>query len=48
MNFKRNRVDDTMGFASVVVFALLAAGLQVSVSRWATCSTETASKHAPT
>ena len=32
MNFKRNRIDDTMGFAAVVVFALLAVGLQISVS----------------
>ena len=32
MNFKRNRIDDTMGFAAVVVLALLAVGLQVSVS----------------
>ena len=32
MNFKRNRIDDTMGFAGVVVLALLAVGLQVSVS----------------
>lgn len=32
MNFKRTRIDDTMGFAAVVVFALLAVGLQVSVS----------------
>jgi hypothetical protein len=32
MNFKRNRIDDTMGFAAIVVFALLAVGLQVSVS----------------
>lgn len=32
MNFKQNRIDDTMGFAAVVVFALLAVGLQVSVS----------------
>jgi len=32
MNFKRNQIDDTMGFAAVVVLALLAVGLQVSVS----------------
>ena len=32
MNFKQNRIDDIMGFAAVVVFALLAVGLQVSVS----------------
>ena len=32
MSFKRTRIDDTMGFAAVVVFALLAVGLQVSVS----------------
>lgn len=32
MNFKRTRVDDTMGFIAVVVLALLAVGLQVSVS----------------
>jgi hypothetical protein len=32
MNFKRNRVDDLMGFAAVIVLALLAAGLRVSVS----------------
>ncbi len=32
MNFKQNRIDDTMGFAAVVVFALLAVGLQLSVS----------------
>ena len=29
MNFKRHRVDGTMGFASMLVFALLAAGLRV-------------------
>lgn len=32
MNFKNSRIDDIMGFGAVVVFALLAVGLQVSVS----------------
>lgn len=32
MDFRRNRIDDVMGFAAVVVIALLAVGLQVSVS----------------
>lgn len=32
MNFKRNRIDDVMGFGAIVVVALLAVGLQVSVS----------------
>lgn len=32
MNYRQNHIDDFMSFAAVVIFCLLAVGLQISVS----------------